>query len=52
MNNDYIKFGNGSKKVLLLHGWGFNTQNSWQKFINLNKDNGEFDVLFLSNSQV
>lgn len=46
MNNDYIKFGNGSKKVLLLHGWGFNTQNSWQKFINLNKDNGEFTFYF------
>lgn len=46
MNNNFIKFGKGAKKVLILHGWGFNTENSWKNFLELNANNLEFSFYF------
>lgn len=46
MNKDFIKFGKGPKNVLLLHGWGFNTEASWQEFMNINLENQDFTYYF------
>ncbi len=43
----YQSYGKGPRPVLILHGWGFNTEKSWQKFLKIASSDQDFTWIFL-----
>ncbi len=43
----YKIFGHGPKTVIILHGWGFNTEKSWSNFCQLCSKDQQFKWVFM-----